>query len=885
MYNKTTEEVLNLVNSSDKGLSQQEAKNRLADNGKNEVKLIKNMSLSSKIKQQLNSVVMYVLIFACVISMVATIIFKNGFMLMNLILIFVAMVLNVVVAIVTLSKLEKTLIKVDNKLKPYTTVKRDGKLVKVKTCDIVVGDIIYVNEGDVVPADVRIIKSNDLYINDLLITGETTSIKKTDAIINEANLPLGEQNNMAFLGSNVTKGSGFCIVVNTGLNTQLGKTTGLLNEELTLKTPLVNKIEKVITAFSCVVLVFSLIGFIANYIRGAEKFSSFMVIANFAVCVVSNGLVIGVYTNLNKSISRLYKENLLVKRLTTMEELGAVDTLCIDKLGVITESKMHVEDVWINNRNDYQVGRNPNFITLCNAMLLCNNAELRYDDDRITAIGTNYEVALLNYGLYLGYNKDKLEGLFPRVNEFYFDRDRKVMSTINTVGEKSVVFLKGDFLRVLSKCTSVLDEGKAVPLTESGKQKLIHEYQKFISKGNLVMAFANKEYKGDVYTARLEEVESDLTFIGMTAVMPRLKEDVKSSLNKLTKNGIKVVITTSDDAEVTYATALDLGIIKNKLQMLTGDQLTRLTDTELKSIINKYSVFAEILPEQKMRVIKALNASGRKVCVTGDNVTDVGAMAVADVSIGLGVQASELVKEKAEIVLMDNNLDHLVDGIAESRRANTNILKSLQYVFSSTIAEITTLFVILVVMGKTFFSPALLLWLNFFNGLFPCLGLGEEKCKTLTYTPIKKNLLDNTQWFNVGMYGVLQALIVLAVYFTGSYYYDIDPAVVVSLCFVVLDFLQLFHAFNMKNPEKSLFTSNPFGNSKLNINAFICMLVSFGFACLPIPLLQDNLGVTQVTVVSWLACVGVAFIIIPLAEIVKMFLRTYLEHNSKKGAR
>lgn len=885
MYNKTTEEVLRRVNSTDKGLSQQEAKNRLADNGKNEVKLIKNMSLSSKIKQQLNSVVMYVLIFACIISAVATIIFKNSFMLMNLILIFVAMVLNIVVAIVTLNKLEKTLIKVDNKLKPYTTAKRDGKLVKVKTCDLVVGDIIYVNEGDVVPADVRIIRANDLYINDLLITGETTSIKKTDAIINESNLPLGEQNNMAFLGSNVTKGSGFCVVVATGLNTQLGKTTGLLNEELTLKTPLVEKIERVITAFSCVVLVFSLIGFLVNYLRGAGKFDSFMVVANFAVCVVSEGLIIGVYTSLNKSISKLYKENLLVKRLTTMEELGAVDTLCIDKLGVVTESRMHVEDVWINNRDDYQVGRNPNFISLCNAMLLCNNAELRYDDDTISAVGTNYEVALLNYGLYLGYNKDKLEGLFPRVNEFSFDRDRKVMSTINTVGEKSVVFLKGDFLRVLSKCTSVLDEGKPVALTENGKQKLIHEYQKFISKGNLVMAFASKEYKGDVYTARIEEVESDLTFVGMTAVMPQLKEDVKLSLNKLAKNGVKVILTTSDDAEVTYATALDLGIIKNKLQLLTGDQLTRLTDTELKSIINKYSVFAEIQPEQKMRVIKALNASGRKVCVTGDNVTDVSAMAVADVSIGLGVQASELVKEKAEIVLMDNNLDHLVDGIAESRKTSTNILKSLQYVFSSTIAEITALFVIMVVCGKIFFSPALLLWLNFFNGLFPCLGLGDEKCQNPGCTPIKKDLLDNTQWFNVVMYGLLQALIVLAVYFTGTYYYEFDLVTVVTLSFVTIDALQIFNAFNMKSSEHSLFSSNPFGNKKLNLNALICLLVSFVFVCVPFSILQTNLGVTQISCLSWLACVGIALVIIPLAEIVKMFLRTYLEHNKKKGAK
>lgn len=882
MYNKTTEEVLRLKNSSSNGLTSAEAKNRLADTGANEVKLVKNLSLKNKIKAQLNSVVMYVLIFACIISAVATIIYKNTFLLVNVVLIFVAMILNVVIGVVSLSRVEKTLLTVDNKLKPYTTVKRDGKLIKVRTSTLVEGDIIYVTEGDIVPADVRIIRENNLYVCDLLITGETTAIKKTDAIINGNNLPLGEQDNMAFLGSNVTKGSAYCVVVATGLNTEIGKTTGLLNDEISIKTPLIEKLEKTVSIASCIVLALSLIGFVVNYLRGASNADCFMVIVNFAVCVVPEGLLIGIYTNLNRTITKLYHKNLYVKNLTTMEELGGVDIICIDKLGVVTESKMHVTDVWINNRDDYQVGRNPNFISLCNAMLLCNNAELVYDKDSITAVGSPYEVALLNYGLYLGYNKDKLEGICPRVNEFYYDRDRKVMSTINTVGEKSVVFVRGDFLRVLSKCDTILNEGVPTKLTDEKKQHLVHEYQKFIDDGNLVMAFATKEYRGDVYTASTTDVESALTFIGLTAVTPRLKDNVKESIVRLQKSGVKVILTTSDDSEITYATALDLGLVKNRAQLLTGDDLSKMTDTALKVVVGKYTVFAGLVPDQKLRVIKALKQSGKCVCTTGDKVTDINAMDLADISVGLGVQASEVVKQKAEVVLMDNDLNNLVEGIVESRRINKNILKSVQYAFSATIAQIVTLFTILVVMGKTLFSPSLLLWLNFFNGLLPCLGLGEEKSFASIYNPKRDRLFNGTTLFNIIAYGVLQSLIVLAVYFTSTYYFEFDHIKTITLCFVTIEFLEIFHSYNIKHEINSMFTTNPFNNLRLNINTLICTFISFVFVCLPLDDLRSSLGVSKLLPLEWLSCVGIALIIIPLVEIIKMFVRTYLESRRKK---
>lgn len=881
MYNKTTEEVLKSVNSSLKGLKQTEAKNRLADDGQNEVRLNKGHSFKDKLKSQLNSVVMYVLIFACIVSMVATILYKNTFLLINVVLIFVAMILNVVLGMLSMSKLERTILNVQDKLKPFTTVKRDGKLIKVKTSELVVGDIIYISEGDVVPADVRIVNANNLYICDLVITGETTSVLKTDAIIKGSSLPLGEQNNMAFLGSSVTKGSATCVVVATGTNTRLGKTTGLLTDEIAVKTPLMKKLEKYTEYSSMLVLLISILGLVVNYFRGGSNADAFMMLVNFAVCIVPEGLMISIYVNLNRSISKLYNNNLAIKNLITMEELGAVDVLCVDKLGVVTESKMHVTDVWINNRDDYQTGRNPNFISLCNAMLLCNNAEVVYDGNDINTVGLPYEVALLNYGLYLGYNKDKLEGVCPRVNEFNYDRDRKMMSTINSVGEKSIVFSRGDFLRVLAKCNSVLEEGVAVELTDTKKAKIIHEYQKFIDKGYLVMAFATKEYRGDVYSASALDVESDLTFIGLTAVMPKLKEDVKNSFAKLTKLGVKVILTTSDNPDVTLATALDLGLIKNKSQMLSGEELSKITDTALKVIVNKYSVFSGLVPEQKLRIIKALKQNGKKVCVTGDKVTDVDAMTIADISVGLGVNASEVVKEQAEVVLTDNNIDNLADGINESRRVNRNLNKAVEYSFSSMIAQILLLIVIMIGLNKTFFSPALLLWLNFFNGLLPSLGLGNEK-STISKEPKREKLFGGVTLFNVIFSGVMQAGVVLAVYFSATYYYAYSHEKVIALCFATLSAIELFHAFNLKHEIKSIFTSNPFGNQQLNLNTLLCLFFSFIFLVCPLNSLQECLGVAQLTIVNWISCIGVALVIIPLMEIVKMFVPYYIERKKNK---
>lgn len=880
MYNKTTEEVLKSVNSSLKGLKQSEAKNRLKDDGYNEIKLKKGHDLKEKIKSQLNSVVMYILLFACVVSIVATILYKNTYLLINVLLIFSAMVTNVILGAYSVGKLEKTLLTMENKLKPFTTVKRDGKLTKVKTSELVVGDIIYLTEGDIVPADVRIINANNLYICDLVITGEATSILKTDAILSGTNLPLGEQNNMAFLGSNVTKGSATCVVVATGVNTKLGKTTGLLTDEVIVKTPLMKKLERVTSYASCGVLALSLVGVLVNFLRGGNNADSFMMIVNFAVCVVPEGLVIGIYANLNRTISNLNKNNLAIRNLITMEELGGVDVLCVDKLGVVTESRMHVTDVWINNRDDYQQGRNPNFMSLCNAMLLCNNAEVVYEGDNVSAVGSSYEVALLNYGLYLGYNKDKLEGICPRVNEFNYDRDRKMMSTINSVGEKSVVFSRGDFLRVLSKCDSILEEGVEIKLTDVKKQKLIHEYQKFLDKGYLVMAFATKEYKGDVYTASVLDVESNLTFIGMTAVMPKLKEDVKESFAKLNRLGVKVILTTSDEPDVTLSTALDLGIIKNKSQMLTGDELSKITDTALKVIVNKYTVFSGLEPEQKLRIIKALKQNGKVVCATGDKVTDISAMALANVSVGLGANASEVVREQAEVILMDNNIDNLAEGINASRRVSRNLNKSVQYAFSAMISQIILLAVIMVGLGKSFFSPALLLWLNFFNGLLPCLGLGDEKSE-ISNQPNHAKLLNGVSLFNVFFYGVLQSAIVLAVYFSATYHYLFDHIQVITLCFVTISALEVFHSFNLKHEIKSLFSSNPLGNVRLNLNTLACLFLSIVFTCGTLNSLQSSLGVTQITILNWLSCVGVALTIIPLAEIVKMFVVTYFEYRKR----
>ena len=423
MYNLTTEEVLAEVKSQRKGLTKAEANNRLLENGKNEFKLTKPSSIWSKLVRQFNHAINWVLLVALFCNLVACIMLGSAIQLINVGLIVFVIALNVGLGIKKLYDMEKSIKDINSYIATLVKVQRSGKIVKVDSSELVVGDIIYLNAGDIVPADVRIIDANELFISDTAITGQTMSVKKTAMVIDGKYLPISERHNMTYLGSTVTGGSGIGIVVATGKNTELGKTEKLLTDEIDIHTPVMKKLNHVVKVMSWIILAISVLCFGLNAIRGNSVAEGFLLTCCLLVCIIPESLYISMFSTYSRSINNLKKKYLVVKSLFGIENLGKADVLCVDKSKLLTIDYKVVRDVWVNNTEDYELENNPNFISLMNCMLLCNNSITQINvDHKLVVSGEGSEKALINYGYEFGYDKENLDGIFPRVNILPYDR-------------------------------------------------------------------------------------------------------------------------------------------------------------------------------------------------------------------------------------------------------------------------------------------------------------------------------------------------------------------------------------------------------------------------------------------------------------------------------
>lgn len=884
MYNLTTEEVLKEVKSSRKGITSKEAKNRLLENGKNELKLTKKRSLVSKIISQFNNVICWVLFVALVANIIAMAISKDPYQIVNVLLILAVIVLNVLLGIKRTNEMEDNINKINMAIPAVVKVQRSGKIVKVNSEDLVVGDVVYLAAGDIVPADLRIIDSNSLYISDTAITGQTMAVEKFSNVIEGKYLPLGDRNNMTYYGSSVAAGSGVGVVVATGKNTELGKTANLLTDDINIDTPIIRKLKHVINILAYVVLGISLIFFTINFIGGRGVELGFMLTCALSVCIIPESLLLSILSTYSGSIKNMAGHYMVVKDLASIENLGKIDVLCVDKSKVLTIDYKSVRDVWVNNTDDYELENNPNFVSLINCMLLCNNAISEINpDNRMYVTGESSEKALVSYGYEFGFSKPNLEGIFPRVNILPYDRYRKLMTSLNSVGEETHAFTRGDFERVLNKCTKILEYGKPVQLTEDYKQQLLDYANKYVKEGCSVMGFATKVVTGNVYEVKDSEVEFDMVFVGACAISNPAKNDIESTIKTCKNAGIKICMLTSDEKENAFNIAKNLGIAHSMKNVITGNELDMMTDVELYDRISEFSVFSKLLSGQKLRIVKALQRDNI-VAVTGDNVEDLAAIKRADVGIGLGNSGCEIVKQASSIVTADDSLTSIVKGIEESRKVNINVKKMLSYMLSTAFAQILLVTVIAVALGMPFFSPSLIIWLNMINGLLPCLALGNEPAhKNVMKKPMNKSnrLFVGSSGANIIVYALIQYLIIALLYVAGTEVYVLPINKVLTMCFVSFSIMQIFHAYNMKNTRKSLFSFNPFNNRLLNLGFAASLLLTMLFVALPIDWLHLATGTATLTSMEWLVCIGVGSIIIPIAEGVKIIERIVHEIKLK----
>ena len=875
MYNLTTEEVLAEVKSQRKGLTKSEANNRLQENGKNEIKLTKQSSIWSKIVSQFNNAINWVLLVALLCNIVASILMKDALQLINIGLTAFVIALNVGLGVKKLHDMEKNIKEINSYISTTVKVQRSGKIVRIDSTELVVGDIIYFNAGDIVPADVRIIDANELYISDTAITGQTMSVKKTAMVIEGKYLPLSERHNMTYLGSTVTGGSGVGIVVATGKNTELGKTEKLLTDEIDVDTPAIRKINHVVKVMSWIILAISILGFGINVIRNNAVANGFLFAGCLLVCIIPESLYISLLSTYSRSINNLTQKYLVVKSLFGIENLGKVDVLCVDKSKLLTIDYKVVRDVWVNNTDEYELENNPNFISLMNCMLLCNNATTKINEDsKLIVSGEGSEKALVNYGYEFGYDKENLDGVFPRVNILPFDRYRKMMSTLNTVGDLTYSFTRGDFDRIFNNCTSILVDGKPQPLTDDFKEVIIKNNKKWLSDGCHIMGFATKQIKGNVYEVSHQDVQEEMTFVGCCAISNPSKNNVDESIATCQQAGIRVCMLTSDEKENSLMLAKKLGIATSQKQVITSAELDMMTDIELREKIDNYTVFSKLLNNQKLRIVKALQYREHVVAVTGDNVEDLMAIKRADIGIGLGNSGCEVVKQASSVVALDDNLNTVVEGIKESRKVNKNVKKMMAFSMSTTLAQLLLVAVLGLCLNVPFFTASMILIINFVSGLFACIGLGNEP---IHRDVMKKcysgnnRLFKGALGFNIVAYAIIEYLIVALMYYTCRDFHAYSVEKTITMCFVTLIVMNVIVAYNMKNTRKSLFDFNPFNNQLLNVGIATTLVFSLIFVALPMRNLHLALGTTNINFIDWLVSVGVSLLIIPIIEIIKIF--------------
>jgi len=887
MYRLTVEDVLSEVKSQRKGLTKTEAKNRLLENGSNEVKLTKPTSLLSKLLKQFNNVINWVLVVALFCNIISCIMSKDSLQIINIIIIAGVIILNVILGVRKLGIMEKSIKSINGYVPSIVKVQRDGKIMKVDSSELVIGDIIYLNAGDIVPADVRIINSNQLYISDTAITGQMMSVEKTSNIIEGKYLPLGDRNNMTYLGSTVTGGSGVGVVVATGKNTELGKTAKLLTDEIDINTPTIRKLNHVVNIMSLIILAVSVLCFGVNIIRDNTISNSFLLMSSLLVCIIPESLYISIFSIYSKSINNLKNKFLVVKSLFAVENLGKVDVLCIDKSKVLTINYKVVMDVWVNNTEDYDLENNPNFISLINCMLLCNNSTTTINaDNKLVVSGESSEKALINYGYEFGYDKENLDGVFPRVNILPYDRYRKLMSTINTVGDLTYGFTRGEFERVFNKCSHILVHGKPQPLTEELKQQILDNNKKWINNGSYIMGFATKQIRGNVYEVTYNDVEENMTFIGCCAINNPSKDNVEDAIKVCKQAGIKLCVLTSDDKESSYMLAKKMGIATSEKQVITGDELDMMTDVELYKKIDNYIVFSKLYNGQKLRIVKALQYNDHMVAITGDNVEDLSALKRSDIGIGLGNSGCEVIKQASSVVAIDDNLNTIVEGVRESRKINKNLKKMMSYVMTTTISQILLVTVLAVCLNMPFFTTSLILLINFISGLLPCMGLGNE--------PIHRDVMNKkyngtnrlfkgASGFNIIGYSISQYIIIALMYYACVDIYVLSISKTITMCFVAFMLMEVMLAFAMKNTRRSIFDFNPFNNRLLNIGLVVTLILSFAFVVLPMDNLHLALGTANINFTEWLISAGISLLIIPISEIIKIFEQAINERNNKNN--
>ncbi len=873
-HNKSINDTLKIFDTTFDGLTNEEALSRLSKNGENALREKKKENYFLKFLAQFKDIMVIILLIAAVISLIFSIIEKSNTELIDAIIIFGIVILNATLGFTQEIKAENALETLKKMSQPYTTVLRGGEEMKIKTTELVVGDVVLLEAGDVVPADILLIESASLKCDEASLTGESLPVEKTAGIILPEKTNLGDRKNMCFSSTTVVYGRGKGIVVATGHDAEMGKIASMLTQEKKETTPLQKSLNKLGEIITFIVLAIAIVIFFVNiFVTKEDWVNSFLTAVAIAVAAIPESLPAVVTIILSLGVTKLAKKNTIIKKLHAVETLGCCEVICSDKTGTITQNKMTIREVFVCGQEftsnlNLQNNEHQKFL---NCLTLCNDAKKQ----KIGYLGDPTEIALIQFAEKHNINKHNFDNKYKRIGEIPFDSVRKLMTTINLVDNKVIQYTKGAVDELLSCCSYILDNGSVRKITIKDINTIKMQNEKMCKKALRVLAYSYKEL--DNLQSQEQKIDSnnikenELIFIGLSGMIDPPRAEVFDALIKCKQAGMKAIMITGDHKDTAYAIAKELGMIKSEKEVVNGSYLDKFTDEELVKEINNYCVFTRVSPEHKVRIVKALQGNGKVVAMTGDGVNDAPSIKRADIGIGMGNTGTEVTKEVADMILTDDNFATIVLAVEEGRRIFGNIQKTIQFLLSCNIAEVISIFAITLFFPKfILFSAVQILFINLITDTFPSIALGvnEAESDLMKQPPRnqKQYIIGGQVGVNIIYQGLTQALFVILAFVIGIFVFN-SPQVASTMAFITINIIQLFHMYNVKT-TKSIFKSNPFKNQLVNY-AFLLGLTILLFVSL-IPPIANVFGMTMLTFNQWLITIGLSALILPVCEVAKM---------------
>ncbi|MFY9176771.1 MAG: calcium-transporting P-type ATPase, PMR1-type [Caldicoprobacterales bacterium] len=874
-HTKSPEEVEKVLETSfEKGLSEEEAVKRLEKYGSNELEQSKRRTIWNMVIDQFKDFMIIILIIASIIS---------GLLgeITDAVIILLIVLLNAFMGVIQENKAEESLAALKKMAAPHAKVRRNGRPDIIDAAKLVPGDVVVLETGDFVPADLRLIETSNLKIEEAALTGESVPVEKDNVTLQDEDMPLGDRVNMAYSSSIVTYGRGTGIVVETGMSTQMGRIAQMIQSEEAVETPLQKRLESLGKILGIAALGICAVIFLVGVLYGKDIFQMFLTSVSLAVAAIPEGLPAIVTIVLALGVQRMAKRNAIIRKLPAVETLGSATVICSDKTGTLTQNRMTVTQLYYNREFMDVVGGSVNddhLKLLLTTGILCNDTQIKEDEEGPKTIGDPTETALVDLGLNYGMDKRSMDKNFERVFEIPFDSDRKLMSTVHKSDNGLRVFTKGATDELLNKCNRILLDGRVEELTQEHIDHIQKANETMASKALRVLSMAYKDIDKLPEKENGPQLEDQLIFVGLMGMIDPPREEVKDAVKLCKRAGIKPVMITGDHKITAVAIAKELGILEEGDEAVTGVEVEVMSDQELKDRVKNISVYARVAPEHKVRIVKAWQEWGQIVAMTGDGVNDAPALKRADIGAAMGIVGTDVAKEAADMVLTDDNFSTVVAAVEEGRIIFSNILKSIQFLLSCNVGEILLLFIATMLNWEAPLLPIHILWVNLVTDSLPALALGVD--------PAEKDIMDqkprdpNSGIFNRGLIarilyqGAMVGLLALTAFVIGQ---RIDITTGRTMSFAVLALSQLSHVFNVRSNTKSAFQVGFLTNTRLLGAVALSTLLQI--AVITIPGLSNIFKVKALEGQQWLIVIALSLAPLLIVEAEKMITSRF--SNSK----